>query len=84
MPTTRSRSRRVPRAHTRRVAPGVYTARSHTHRGRHHHVGVSPSGQVTCSCEAYTLGEGKTCWAMKAVARRLLRHRAEREEVIAQ
>jgi hypothetical protein len=72
---------KVPRAHTRRVAPGAYTARSHSHPGRHHHIGVSPTAQVTCSCEAYTLGLGKTCWAMKAVARRLLRRRVERLEV---
>jgi hypothetical protein len=74
---------KTPRAHTRRVAPGAYTARSHSHPGRHHHVGVSSHGVATCSCESYTLGEGRPCWAMKAVARRLLRHRSEREETAA-
>jgi hypothetical protein len=74
-------NRPTPRPHTRRVAPGLYLARRHSDPGLHHHVNVDGSGQATCSCEAYTLGQGRPCWAMKAVARRLLRHRAEREEV---
>jgi hypothetical protein len=73
--------RTTPRAHTRRLAPGVYTARSHSRASLRHYIAVSPRGITTCSCEAYTYD--KVCWAMKAVARRLLRHRAEREEVAA-
>lgn len=73
---------RIPRAYTRRVAPGAYTARSHTRASLRHYIGVSRTGQVTCSCEAYVLGEGKTCWAMSAVARRLLRNRRELLEVV--
>jgi hypothetical protein len=74
--------KRTPRAHTRRIGLGTYTARSHSRPGRsRHYVYVNSSGGVTCSCEAYTLGLGKTCWAMKAVAKRLLRSRVEREEV---
>lgn len=72
---------RTPRAHTRRVAPGLYTARSHTFPRRRHYVGVSSSGVMTCSCEAY--GYERVCWAMKAVARRLLRSHRERLEVVA-
>lgn len=73
--------KRTPRAHTRRIAPGLYTARSHTFPARRHYVGVDGKGRVTCSCEAY--GYAKVCWAMKAVARRLLRSRRERLEVAA-
>lgn len=73
--------RKTPRAYTRRVSPGLYTARSHTRRGRRHYVYVNLSGVTTCSCEAYSYD--KTCWAMKAVARRLLRNRRELEEVAA-
>lgn len=73
--------KKTPRVHTRRIAPGLYTARSHTFPRRHHYVAVSPAGHATCSCEAY--GYDKTCWAMVAVARRLLRNRREREEVAA-
>ena len=90
---------RSTRAHTRRIAPGLYTARSHTRAARRHYVAVSGtglqrsslgpqaaaplagSGAMTCSCEAYTYG--KDCWAMKAVARRLLRRRDELKEVAA-
>lgn len=72
---------RTPRAHTRRIAPGLYTARSHTFPRRRHYVGVDGHGVATCSCEAY--GYDKVCWAMKAVARRLLRNPRERAEVAA-
>lgn len=71
---------RTPRAHTRRIAPGLYTARSHRPGHPHHYVGVK-GPVVTCSCEAYTLGNGKTCHAMLAVMRRLLRRPAELMEV---
>jgi hypothetical protein len=73
--------RKTPRAHTRRLAPGAYTARSHTRPGTRHFIGVSTTAVITCSCEAYTLGKGKWCWAMQAVARRLLRRRSELMEV---
>lgn len=69
----------TPRPYTRRVAPGLYTARSHTRSSLRHYVAVANTGETTCSCEAYTYD--RVCWAMKAVARRLLRRRAEREEV---
>lgn len=75
--------RKTPRAHTRHLAPGAYRARSHRPGHPHHYIGVDQNGVVTCSCEAYTLGKGKTCWAMKAVARRLLRRCDERLELVA-
>lgn len=76
MPTIK---KKTPRAHTRRIAPGLYTARSHTRALRRHYICVSRIGLMTCSCEAY--GYDKACWAMKAVVRRLLRNHTELMEV---
>jgi hypothetical protein len=67
------------RPYTRRIAPGLFTARSHTRASRRHYIAVSSSGVATCSCEAYTYD--KVCWAMRAVAKRLLRSPRERAEV---
>lgn len=81
-PDTRLRDlvRKTPRAHTRRIAAGAYRARSHRAGHPAHFIGVGTDGTLSCSCEAYTLGEGKACWAMKAVARRLLRSPRELTE----
>lgn len=76
--------KKAPRAHTRRVAPGLYIARSHSRPRTHrHYVNVANTGEMTCSCEAYEYQPLRGCWAMRAVARRLLRRRREREEVAA-
>lgn len=76
--------KKAPRAYTRRIAPGLYIARSHSRPRTHrHYVGVDGHGVATCSCEAYEYQPLRGCWAMRAVARRLLRNRKEREEVAA-
>lgn len=72
------RLKKTPRAHTRRIAAGTYRARSHRPGHPPHYVYVHTSGHTTCSCDAFTFGQ--VCWAMKAVARRLLRNPREMTE----
>lgn len=52
----------------------MFVARRRSTPGRHY-VFVCPSGDLTCSCEAFE--HDQPCHAMKAVAARLLRNKRE-------